>query len=238
MSYDFKVRRACVEDGDFVSIGIREAERCNAGIGIFDTLIGKTAEDISKTDRTAPDKVSAYLKHCFLNAVESHVYISNFLLLVHVPTGKLAACACNYPHPEFGLSKSMPGFKAALKEVLNYSDEDVEQAMQRWNFLDNAFPDVDYSNCWCTEAVYVSPEFRGCGLGHMIVKASMDDQESRRESLENSAERRYLITCAVGNDVAKRLYERLGYVVVGQGNSAECMKAINCSGFYVLSTQP
>ena len=238
MSEEFVVRRACVDDADFVSIGIREAERCHAGIGIFDLLIGKTAEQISISDRTAPDEVSSYLKHCFLNDKESHIYITNFVVLVHTATGKLAASASNYPYPEYGLSKSTPGFKTALKEVHNYSNDEIEQAMLRWDFLDNAFPNVDYSNCWSAEAVYVSPDFRGCGLGHKIVKACMDDQNTRRISLENSDERRFLITCAVGNDVAKRLYEKLGFTVIGEGNSAECMQAINCSGFYILSTRP
>lgn len=238
MSNDFTLRRACVEDADFISVGIREAERCHAGIGIFDALVGKSKEDIAKSDRTAPDEVSAYLKHCLLNDEHSHVYIGNFLVLVEAETGKLAACSCNYPYPEHGLTKSTPGFKTALQTVLHYSDEDVEKAMHRWDFLDNSFPDVDYSNCWSVESVYVSPSFRGCGLGFKIVKACMEDQVSRRASMANTEERRFLITCAVGNEVARSLYEKLGFKLAGQGESAECMEAINCSGFYVLSTRP
>lgn len=238
MAQEFVIRRACAEDADFVGIGIREAERCHAGIGIFDTLAGKTVEDIFKSDRSASDEVSSYLKHCFLNDTHSHVHMANFLVLVHASTGRLAACACNYPHPEFGIYESFPGLKIALKEVQKYSEEEINISFERLNFLDSSFPDVDYSNCWCIEAVYVSPEFRGCGLGRMIMEASMNDQATRRFSLENNKERRILIICAVGNEVAKNLYEKLGFHIIGKGDSVECMKAINCSGFYVLSTQP
>lgn len=66
----------------------------------------------------------------------------------------------------------------------------------------------------------------------------MDAQPSRKHLTADptAPDRRILITCAVGNDGAKRVYEKLGFKVVGVGSSEECMQSIHCSGFYVLST--
>jgi GNAT superfamily N-acetyltransferase len=235
MSAEFTVRRACIADAEFISIGIREAERCHVGIGIFDLLVGKSFEDIKNHDRSAPDETSAYLKNCVLNDPQSHVTLSNFLVAEHKVSGKLAACACSFPYPTFSLSKSIPGFKKALQEVLHITSEVAEMSTEQWAFLDMSFPEVDWSDCWMIEAVYVSPDFRGCGLGETIVGACVVDQTSR---MTTERPRRVLLTCAVGNDAAKHVYEKLGFTVEGQGGpSDECMRAIRCSGFYVLSKQ-
>jgi ribosomal protein S18 acetylase RimI-like enzyme len=234
MAKSFVVRKAEASDAEFLSLGAREAERCNCGIGIYDVLVGKSAEDISKMDRTASDEVSAYIKHCVLNDPASHAYYENFLVVVEEGTGQLAASACIYPYPEFGLSKSIPGLKIALKEVLGYTAEQIDEALDRWSFLDSSFPDVEFNNTWMVEAVYVDPNYRKHGLGERLLRACMEGIAKKYEGVES---RRYLITCAVGNEPARRLYERLGFTLAGQGESEECMKAINCSGFYVLTKE-
>lgn len=235
----FIIRQAVPADSEFISIGIREAERCNVGIGIYDVLIGQTFKSIESTDRECPDAASRYLEYASLNDSNSHIYVNNFLVVVEESSGHLAACCCNFPYPEFKLSTSIVGFELALKEVLGYSEEQAKKAFDNWSFLDASFPDVEYDHSWMMEAVYVAPRFRGQGLAHMIVKANMDAQCGRKSLVTDSSEpdRRYLITCAVGNDAAKAVYEKLGFKVIGQGNSEECQKAIHCAGFYVLSTQ-
>jgi len=234
----FIVRPARPDDAEFVSIGIREAQRCNVGVGIYDVLIGQSLESIEGTDREREDDASHYLKHCYLHDTKSHVHMSNFLVAVDSSNNQVVACCCNSPYPEFKLSASIPGFEAALVSELNYTEEKAASAFDNWSFLGSAFPDVDFDNTWVLEAVYVSPAYRGRGLAQLIVQANMDAQPSRKFLTADPAapDRRFLIICAVGNDGAKRVYEKLGFKVVGAGSSDECMQAIHCSGFYVLST--
>ena len=232
----FLIRPATVADSQFVSIGIREAERCHVGIGIYDVVIGQTLLQIS--EREKPDDTSRYLEHAYLNDRLSHVYMDNFLVAVDRENNQIAACCCSFPYPEFKLTTSKIGFAHGLVEILGYSKEKAEKAFDAWDFLDSAFPDVEYDHTWMIEAVYVSPAYRGQGLAQHIIQANMDSQTRRKRLATDPTEpdRRFLITCAVGNEGAKRVYEKLGFKLAGQGHSEECQQAIGCTGFYVLST--
>jgi ribosomal protein S18 acetylase RimI-like enzyme len=233
MAEAFVFRRANLSDSVFLSIGAREAERCHVGIGLYDAVLAKTAEQISCDNRNVEDPVSKYIEHAVREDSAAHVYYENYIVAEDGRSGDLAGCTCSFPYPEFGLSKSIPAFERGLKTTSSYTDEEADAAFERLSFLDSSFPDVEFNNTWMVESVYVHPNYRKMGLGEELVKHSMEDIRKRYEGGEN---RRYLITCAVGNDTAKRLYERLGFHAVGQGSSEECMKAINCTGFHVLST--
>lgn len=232
MSSQFLIRKAEPADGVFLSIGVREAERCHAGVGIYDALLAKKAENITPEDRAGEDDVSRYLKHSVLNDPAAHIYYGRFLVAVDSESGKLAGCTCSFPYPECGLSKSIPGFTKGIVSSLNYTTEETEKFFDRWNFLDSAFPDVEYNNTWMLESVFVDPAFRKLGLGELLLTSVMENMRKQHTETE---QRRFLITCAVGNEPAKRLYERVGFHVVGNGDSEACMQTINCRGFYVLS---
>lgn len=232
----FIIRPAVPADSEFVSIGIREAERCNFGIGIFDIAIDRTFEEIDGTNQEASDDTSRYLEHAYLNDVNSHVHYSNFLVAIDSISGEIAACCCNFPYPEFKLASSIKGFVTALR-VLGYPQGVANDAFDCLSFLDTAFPDIDYDNSWMFDAVYVAPKFRGHGLARRIVMANLDATQGRGDLTADKGKvaRRNLIACAVGNDAAKHVYEKLGFEVIGVGYNEECMKAIRCSGFYMLS---
>ena len=227
------IREACREDAEFLSIGVREAERCHTGIGIFDLLLRKTVETISKEDRSVRDSVSDYIKHLVLNRPDSHLYFDKFLVAVEEGTGTRAGCACIFSYPEAGLIQSIPAFKEALIKVHSFSEKDADTALTKWDFVGEAFPDIECDNTWMVEAVFVSPDYRGIGLGRLLVEGCID---SHRNRFEPHLHRRVLIACAIGNDGAKRLYEKLGLKVVGQGHSEGSLREIHCYGFYMLST--
>eukprot|EP01034_Spumella_vulgaris_P026274 gene26274-32829_t len=67
----------------------------------------------------------------------------------------------------------------------------------------------------------------GKGLAGSVIKAVLEEGKK-------SGVKKALITCAVGNNAAKRLYEKLGFELVGEGHSEECQAALGSSGFYLL----
>lgn len=229
----FRYREARPSDGLFLSIGAREAERCHTGIGIFDLVLRKSAEEIELQDREREDGVSKYIMHAILNDPTAHIYYANFIVAEHVESGELAGCACAFPYPEFGVFKSIPAFQNGLKATAGCSEDEAKAAFDAWDFLNDAFPDVEYDHTWAVESVYVHPKYRRHGLGEQLVKRCMEAMATKHKGVDS---RRFLITCAVGNEGARRLYERVGFRLVGQGESEQCMAAIRCSGFYVLST--
>ena len=58
--------------------------------------------------------------------------------------------------------------------------------------------------------LYIRSEFQGGGAGRALLKA-----------LPGWPRRRYRLKCLVKNSRARRFYERMGFVVTGQGASAE-----------------
>ncbi len=75
--------------------------------------------------------------------------------------------------------------------------------------------------------MYTSPAHRGKGLAASVIKAVLE--EGKKTECK-----KVLITCAVGNDAAKRLYEKLGFKVVGQGSSEKAQEVLGSSGFNLL----
>jgi GNAT superfamily N-acetyltransferase len=243
---NYVIRKAKVEDGEFISIAAREAERCNVGVGIFDLLAYRTRDSIVAEPelRTQPDITSKYLLHTVLNSPASHIYWDKYLMVEDTVTGRPVACACYFPYPEFSLSSTIPGLCDALQNELGYTKAQTDSALQQWDFLGTSFPDVEFDNSWMVESVYVDPIVRGKGLGNMVVKACMDAQNDYNYSngdktspAKENRLRRNLITCAVGNDAAKRTYEKLGFHLLGSADTEECRKVLFCPGFHVLSTE-
>ena len=77
------------------------------------------------------------------------------------------------------------------------------------------------------EAVYTAPPSRGRGYGEKVLRAAV---ERGREYGQDKC----WITCAVGNTPAHRLYERIGFGLIGAGNSKLCLEKIGTPGFEVL----
>lgn len=231
----FLVREAELDDADFISIGVREAERCHAGVGIYDTLIANTAVEVAATDRYLPDNVSKYLKHSILFDSKSHIRLSSFMVMIDTEKNQRVGCACSFHYPDFGLATSIPGFKLALQSVLGYTEESANIAVDRWSFLDSAFPDVSYTDTCMIEAVYIAPSYRKMGLGEKLINACM--KKAIQHSIDQGEDlkgKRFLLVCAVGNAGARRLYEKAGFLVTGEGHSEACMAAIHCSGFWAM----
>ena len=71
---------------------------------------------------------------------------------------------------------------------------------------------------------------RGKGLAKLVIQAAM------QEGL-NNGHTRMLISCALGNSAALALYQKIGFVVVGQAESETSMRLVGSSGFIMLQYQ-
>lgn len=79
-----------------------------------------------------------------------------------------------------------------------------------------AFMDELPAGDWYVQAVAVDPSFRGSGIGSLL----LDDVEAQARA---SGSDRLALDVAVGNDGAKRLYERRGMAVVARSESVRAM---------------
>jgi len=217
------VERAKISDSLFLGQACRDAERAHTGTGIWDVLGGSNNVDMV-----------AALEHVVLHDTASHVHISRFFVVRDTSTGLPVASACGFLYPNCSISNSKPGLNNALKLQNGWSDEDVESAWVRLKFLDECFPDFEYNYSWMVEAVYTSPEHRGKGLALKVINAVLEEGRKLSAADKAASCNKSLITCALGNEAAKKVYEKLGYQVVGQGSCGECQAALGSAGFYLL----
>jgi GNAT superfamily N-acetyltransferase len=212
----FIVDKAALKDSAFLGIAARNAERAHTGRGLWDVLGGDTFD------------IASVLEHACLNDAKSHLHISRFFVVRDTSAADVVACGCGYIYPDCSIEKSKPGINTALATLYGHTERNISEAWERLSFLDACFPDFEYDGSWMVEAVYTSPDHRGKGLATLVVQAVLD------EGRINSGCRKALITCAIGNEAAKRVYERLGFEVVGKGESRDALLALGSPGFYLL----
>ena len=133
-------------------------------------------------------------------------------------------------------------------------------------FLLDAYPNIDWENTWVIDCLYTIPAHRGHGYGRTILNAlyeqghrnplcriqckdqhdpnsnsnsKEDESKSKSESIDIDTVSFFdksILACVVGNNTARSLYIKNGYVdSLGVGNSDKCMSILGCSGFEMLS---
>jgi GNAT superfamily N-acetyltransferase len=207
---------------EFLGVAIRDSERAHTGKGLW---------DIGLLDYCNEERAEILGETC-LNAVEAHFHVSRMFVAVDGTTNKPVAALCGFYYPEYRLGKTFDCISTTISEKYHSKFSSVEDAKKIWDpvnlFLDDSFPEeVDYDNSWMIEAVYTSPRYRGQGLASKLMLEVLKKGKSL-------GYHKSLITCAVGNEKARSIYEKFGYQLVGTGNSEECMKSIGSPGFYVL----
>ena len=211
------IEKAQLKDSHLLGIAIRDAERGHTGKGIWDVLISSDQMDIA-----------LILEHACINDANSFFHISRFLVAREKSTGELLATACGFIYPNCSIEKNKFGISKAISTLYGLNEEEIDLAWKRLNFLDECFPDVDYNNSWMVEAVYTMPSHRGKGLAAKVIEAVLEEGRTHTDC------KKALITCAIGNNAALHLYLRLGFEIVGQGESRKAVEELGHPGFYVL----
>jgi GNAT superfamily N-acetyltransferase len=213
-----QIQPAVVSDIPFLAKCVVLAERAHTGKGIWDVLCPEY------------DVILKAFQHTLEHNPESHVHYSRFFVARDMETGEPVAAACGFPYPECGLGSTRPGLLAALKSAgyINTVEEGETIWTERFAFLDESFPaNVDYNGTWMVEAVFTDPAYRGKGLALKIIQQVLAVGSKAGIS-------RALISCAVGNNAALSVYQRMGFTLAGEGNSSDCLQKLGSSGFYIL----
>ena len=230
---DFHVVTGTVAESKFLAHAILLAERCHTGRGIWDEYYSRHSLGGDKetggsdaADRDTADALTC-LQYCVENTEDALYYFNRFIVVRNV-NGNPVSCACGFKYPEASMGNALKGLRKANEELLQWTREESDEAESRLSFLGESFPDgIDFTGKWMIEAVYTHSSERGKGLAQRVMKHVL--QLGRDAGCDEA-----LITCAVGNDPAFRLYTKLGFEPLGCGNSQECMQRIHSQGFYVL----
>ena len=206
---------------EFMGRAIRDSERAHTGRGIWDVVLNECSNE----------EVAEILGEAAISDPAAHFHLSRTTLIVEKSSNTPVASASSFHYPTCGVKNSQPAITDAWIRL--YPDKfpyPVEEKMKVWDridFLNDSFPDWEYGNTWMIDTVYTDPLHRGKGLAEAIVTYSLSKGKAAGHT-------RSLITCSVGNEKARRVYERCGYRLIGQGNNAACEAAVGFPGFYVL----
>lgn len=229
-----------VSDCEFLTKCVIEAEKGHGSVGIWNLMI---SDDV---------QLAAVISHAMQNDKASHFHFSRFLILRN-EQGIPVAGGCAFPSPPCGLFESKDGLCNAMISVFKCSEE---EANKRWNngvhFLLEAYPDINWENTWVIDCLYTIPAYRGQGHGKTLLNALYElgrknplcrvqhqklesDSEVIDDSYSSDYYDRSLLACVVGNESARSLYVKNGYVEsLGAGFSDKCTTMLGYSGFEML----
>lgn len=245
----YSLERAKASDADFLGLACVSSERAHIGRGIWDIVFGD--------DSKAPDEPSPFPQRVLTRVVADPeatampYHHSRFLVIRRASDGAPVASACAYASVG-GVSLFSEASRAALtRAAVALSEEDAkapgdgaaaewtaekcEEAYPRLKFVAESFPGVaaadgspiPYDGAWMIEAVYTLAEERGKGLAAAVTKGALD--AGKEAGCPNC-----IINTHLGNDGAVRVYERLGFSFVADGDSDACEAKLGVRGFKVL----
>lgn len=193
-----------MSDGSFVAVTALAASRSHLPTGIFDLYLG--------VDPRRPDdaRVLAFLERALVSPHRGWAHWSDYTLLMDGERGLGGVCAC--------LASLLPAFPfpapavAATVAALGWPPSEVNDIMRRMDdflrHVDDLFIAED-ANTWFVQFMAVTPQARGQGHGRAMMEHTL---EMARAAGADHAE---LLT-DLGNAVAERLYQRLGFVQVAE----------------------
>jgi ribosomal protein S18 acetylase RimI-like enzyme len=111
-------------------------------------------------------------------------------------------------------------------DQLGYTDAELTAAFQRLADYDTCAPD-SRPGTWILEWVATRPEHRGRGLAGRLLEHALDIGRSR--GLESAQ-----VSLAVGNELARRTYERLGFDVEHERLHPNFQRALGVPGMWQM----
>ncbi len=220
----FEISPATLDDIPFLGQAIRDAERANEKNGLWDLIMEESIKETEIEREIERERMSTLLQEILAlscHQPDSVYYYKRFLIIREKETKKPIATACGYHYPDYSISHTISIVLRILQENYSWNNQEIDKAYERLGVLEHSLPSsVDWesgSKKWIIEAVFTDSSYRGNGLGKAIVSALC-------HACPNTLEcPRCWITCSVGNEVAFHVYQRVGFQLIGDGNSSDCV---------------
>ena len=116
----------------------------------------------------------------------------------------------------------------ALRET-GWTDEEIARMSTEVRVYARVEPPVP-RDAWMIENAAVLPGFRRMGLMTALLEAVID--EGRRTGLKTA-----LLACNMGNEAARRLYERAGFVITAERTDTEFETVFGCPGMWQMTLE-
>lgn len=159
----------------------------------------------------------------------THFY-KNFLIAKDTITGKpVGALAC-YPHRWEDFFST--AFEGVTEEVLGWSHKQFQRALDslKWLTEQHHWPHehIPWDDETCMlDAVFVESEYRCQGICSSLIERCLT-------MLQEKSCKHVIVLVAMGNEKAKRLYEKYGLEERGKMRSISCSVFLGHQGYHVL----
>lgn len=202
-----RTRRATAVDVPFLSWVVLAASRSHLSRGAWD-LVMPDSETARRT-----------LVATVLNARPSWCHYANFRIAeVH---GEPAAALSGYPASGEGLVPPQEVF-AEVAQKVGWTHADLAATYGRMKPLLGCMPEEDDA-AWSIEWVATDPDFRRRGLVGRLLDAELEAARGR-------GFRAAQLLILIGNEPARRAYEKVGFVVANEARTPEFEAALGCPG--------
>jgi ribosomal protein S18 acetylase RimI-like enzyme len=210
------VRKARLEDAEFLAWVMLAASRAQLKRGIWDLII-------CKDERASDEACLNYLKRLTVAEPRSLYHYENFL--VAELDGRPAAALCGFGAREDTWTIVAEAM-SAVQRGLGWSVDDVAASQQRmapiWAcFLEDAGAD------WIVENIATKPECRGRGAASALIEEIVREGARRGRKLAQ-------ISTYIGNDAAQAVYEKCGFRFSDERRCAELERLLGAPGFMRL----
>jgi ribosomal protein S18 acetylase RimI-like enzyme len=203
------IREARDEDAPFIGWAILAATRSQMPRGWFDITLGLDEPGcLAFTTRLARAEARSWWHY------------SNFVIAENAGAPAAALCA-------FRAGDGYPRSQAAMTEVANHigwGETELEAMWKRSAYLFSCTIDAG-EDAWAIENVATTPRFRGQGVASALIVRALEIGRA-------CGSRESQISMFIGNDAARRAYERAGFRLIDERRSAEFERACGVPGLW------
>ena len=222
---------ATIDDCAFIAQGTLNAERGHLNYGMWDFMFNG---GITSDNKISDEMIMKCLQKSVETIESSILFYKNFFIARSTTTGESVGTLSVWNSP-VSLHSTIDSMKDIMQSILGWNEEQYNESKKRLNFLLDAsgwkdVPEEIFDNTLYIETMYVCRSHRGQNIASSLLDVCIN--EAKKPKYDAS---RIFLMCAVGNDKAKKLYEKHGLSVVAYHNHADTYEALGISGFHIMT---
>lgn len=211
---EIEIRPCAEEDATAVAELIYSAGMGHTEVSVYDLMLpgppGPTRERLGVIRRMLTAETLNWLNHRFYR--------------VACVGGAVAAALCTFDKDESRGRHLVEGFKE-----VGWSDGDLAAMAERMQPVFRVEPNIP-EEAWIIENVAAFPEFRGLGIVTALLEDAVEEGERRGMT-------QMQISTFIGNERARRAYEKVGFRVSEEKTDLEFEDIFGTPGMYRMSMQ-